>query len=125
MGVRSRCTAAIGLALVILAVLVPSVYSYWLTRTFVAYEMPVSLAPGEIHSQEFSVNLAEWYQISVDVDQAFQFRPSMRNGFCADSRVSANTAQPTAGFLQQSWVYPLHFGSTSNASDCEENQVGC
>ncbi|HUO14284.1 MAG TPA: biopolymer transporter ExbD [Verrucomicrobiae bacterium] len=72
---RSRCTAAIGLALVILAVLVPSVYSYWLnTRTFVAYEMPVSLAPGEIHSQEFSVNLAGWYQISTNVEQAFQFR---------------------------------------------------
>lgn len=75
MEARFRRTGAVALVLVLLGITVPASYAWWLnTRTFVALETPVSLAPGKFSSGEFEVNLEGWYEIGTDVDQSFPFR---------------------------------------------------
>jgi hypothetical protein len=75
MGGRVRATAGIAWTLILIGIILPALYARWLTtRTFLAFEMPASLKPGEISSTEFTVNLEGWYQIGTDVDQSFPFR---------------------------------------------------
>jgi|SRR5579872_711903 len=75
MGVRLRLTRVVALALILTAIVLPASYARWLdTRSFVAFEMPVSLAPDKLASETFQVNLEGWYSIRTDVDQSFQYR---------------------------------------------------
>jgi hypothetical protein len=77
MEVRFRKTGGIAIALILLGFTLPACYARWLnTRTFVALEMPVSLAPAKFSSESFEVNLKGWYQIGTDVDQSFPFKPN-------------------------------------------------
>jgi hypothetical protein len=74
-GVRFRNSGAFAVALILAGIALPVAYARWFnTRTFVALELPISLARGRVSSTDFTVNLKGWYQIGVDVDQAFSFR---------------------------------------------------
>jgi biopolymer transport protein ExbD len=76
MEVRLKTTTGVAFALILIGIATPTLYARWLyTRTFVALELPVSLSPGHIRTADFSVNLSAWYQIGVDGDNLFLYRP--------------------------------------------------
>jgi biopolymer transport protein ExbD len=76
MGAAGRVTATIAILLILLGIAVPTGYGRWMsTRTFVALDQHVSLSPGHIRTADFDVNLAGWYQVGVDVDRGFPYRP--------------------------------------------------
>jgi hypothetical protein len=65
---RGTSTAYLAIALIVLSVALPFAYSCWLsTRTFVALDVPVSVARGHVQKSEFYVNLRGWYQVSIDI----------------------------------------------------------
>ncbi len=76
MGAPVRVVAGIAIILILVGIALPASYQRWMnTRTFVALDMPVSLSPGHIRTIDFSVNLTGWYQIGVDGDNRFFYRP--------------------------------------------------
>jgi biopolymer transport protein ExbD len=76
MGAAGRVTATIAIILILLGIALPAGYGRWMgTRTFVALDQQVSLSPGHIRTADFDVNLAGWYQVGVDVDRGFPYRP--------------------------------------------------
>jgi biopolymer transport protein ExbD len=71
-----RMTAGIGITLILLGIGLPAGYQRWMdTRTFIPLDQPVSLSPGRIKTADFSVNLRGWYEIGVDLDNGFGYRP--------------------------------------------------
>jgi hypothetical protein len=76
-----KCIAGIAIVLILLGIATPAVYRRWLsTRTLVALDVAVSLAPGHIRTSDFGVNIDGWYQIGVDGNDEFFYRPGCRLG---------------------------------------------
>jgi hypothetical protein len=46
---------------------------WWDTRTWVALDMPISLARGHIKSNEFEINLQGGYRIYIEVERKFDY----------------------------------------------------
>ena len=72
----------IGGGALLLAVVVFSLSSYWLTtRTFEPVNMPVKLEAGRIQSAEFPINLQENYTVGINVDYSLD---DWTEGKCSD-----------------------------------------
>jgi len=62
-----RRSALVGIGLLILGIALFASIRYWMaTRTFTPVDMPVSLAPGQIRTGSFLINLEGRYQIRLD-----------------------------------------------------------
>lgn len=70
LAVRMPAPSRLGISLSLLCagiVLFPA-YNHWvLTRTWVAVDMPISLAPGHLRTGSFNVNLSTTYQINIEL----------------------------------------------------------
>jgi len=72
MGIHVPRLASFSVAVILAALVLPQAYWQWLeTRTFVALDMPLSLAKGDIRTPDFPVNLKGWYHVVVWVDSDF------------------------------------------------------
>jgi hypothetical protein len=64
---------SLGWLLILVGVAIYLPFSHWMaTRTFVAFNKPVSLAPGHLRTGPFAINLNEPYTIWLDCDQQQQ-----------------------------------------------------
>jgi len=64
----------VGLALVLVGIALPLGWQrWWDTRTWVALDMPISLARGHIKSNEFEINLQGGYRIYIEVERKFDY----------------------------------------------------
>jgi len=72
MGLHLPKSTHLSVAVILAGIVLPQGYWHWLnTRTFVALEMPLVLSRGQVTTADFSVNLKEWYHISLWVDSDF------------------------------------------------------
>jgi hypothetical protein len=72
MGLHLPKSAYLSAAVILAGIVLPQGYLRWLnTRTFVALEMPLVLSRGQVRTADFSVNLKQWYHISLWVDSDF------------------------------------------------------
>jgi hypothetical protein len=73
-GLRLPATVWSGIGLIFLGIASYTGIQYWMaTRSFVAVNIPVSLAPGHLRTGPFQINLRGWYSIWIDLDQNRQF----------------------------------------------------
>ena len=69
---RARVSAAVvaGIGMILFGAAVFGWIEYWMaTRTFVAFNQPVSLAPGHIRTGPFQINLNDRFTISIRSDR--------------------------------------------------------
>lgn len=71
--------AAVATALIIVGLISPPLFRRWMaTRTFIALDMPVSLARGHIRTGDFYINVQQVYYVQIRVDSAFRHNPECR-----------------------------------------------
>jgi len=65
----------LGVSLLCAGIVLFPAYNHWVaTRTWVALDMPISLAPGHIRADNFHVNISTVYQIEIEL-KGYDFRP--------------------------------------------------
>jgi hypothetical protein len=65
----SKTLAKVGLVALTLAILLPWGYAHWLkTRTFELIAKAVLLDAGRVQTEEFEINLREFYRVQIDVN---------------------------------------------------------
>jgi biopolymer transport protein ExbD len=75
MGTGPGRNAVVAIALIVIGIALPSTYAHWLyTRTFVPLDIPVSLSPGHIRTNDFYINLKETYYVEINVDEPFTYK---------------------------------------------------
>src|SRR5919109_5678789 len=74
---RPSARKGIAVVLFLIGIVLPIFYRHWLaTRTFIAFDMPVSIAPGHIRTGEFHVNLRGQYFVRLDLDEKLISKPA-------------------------------------------------
>jgi len=81
MGSRRLANVCVAVTLIILGIVLPLGYWYWLkTRTFNAADVPVSLSPGHITTSEFFVNFRATYFIEIVANEPSHYETGCQLG---------------------------------------------